>query len=151
MTGASGGLGYQVALALASQQCTVILACRDLVKAEEAARQIRRLRPSADLECLEIDLARFLSVKRFVGMFKLRCSKLDYLVLNAGVYQTRYSLTEDGLEEMMQVNFLSNFYLSHLLLPWLVRTDTSRVVTMTSESHRQDIDFLFISESQGVH
>ena len=41
-------------------------------------------------------------------MVRMRYKKLDYLVLNAGVYLTTYKVTEDGLEEMMQVNYLSN-------------------------------------------
>ena len=136
VTGASGGIGYQTALALASQHCAVILACRDLARAERAAHQIRSHRPAAQLDCLELDLASLQSVKRFAAMVRMRYSKLDYLVLNAGVYLTSYNVTEDGFEEMMQVNYLSNFYLAHLLLALLLRCSSPRVVTVSSESHR---------------
>ena len=136
VTGASGGIGYQTALALASQNCTVVLACRDLLRADKAANKIRSHRPTAQLDCLQLDLASFNSVKRFAAMVRMRYRKLDYLVLNAGVYLTSYNLTEDGFEEMMQVNYLSNFYLTHLLLSLLLVSPAPRVVTLTSESHR---------------
>ena len=136
VTGGNSGVGLQTALALARQHCSVILACRDPARAEVAADDIRKVRLGAEVECLDLDLASLQSVRRFASQLKLRHSKLDYLVLNAGVYLTEYRLTEDGLEEMMQVNYLANFLLTQLLLPVLLRSPSPRVVTVSSESHR---------------
>ena len=136
VTGGNSGVGQQTALALAAQHCSVILACRDPVRAERAVLNIRKIRPGAEVEWLELDLASLQSVRRFAGLLRLRHSKLDYLVLNAGVYLTEYRLTEDGLEEMMQVNYLANFLLTHLLLPVLLRAPSARVVTVSGECHR---------------
>ena len=136
VTGGNSGVGQQTALALAAQHCSVILACRDPARAEEAATNIRQSRPGAEVDWLQLDLASLQSVRRFAGLLKLRLRALDYLVLNAGLYLTSYSLTEDGLEEMMQVNYLAHFLLAHLLLPLLLRAPSPRVVTVSSESHR---------------
>ena len=138
VTGGNSGLGHSTALALAAQHCSVILACRDGARAEQAVLNIKKVlgRPGVEVEWLELDLASLQSVRRFAALLKLRLSKLDYLVLNAGVYLTDYCLTEDGLEEMMQVNYLANFLLTHLLLPVLLRAPSPRLVTVSSESHR---------------
>ena len=82
--------------------------------------EIKRLRPQADVDWLEADLASLTSVRRLAQMVRMRHQKLDLLVLNAGVYRTSLSLTEDGLEEMMQTNYLSHVLLTSLLLPCLL-------------------------------
>lgn len=59
------------------------------------------------------------------------------MILNAGVFALPYSLTEDGLETTFQVNHLSQFYLTLLLEDLLAKASPSRVVFVSSESHRQ--------------
>ena len=119
VTGATSGVGLATAHALSMQQCEVIIAARDSVKAEAAVAEIKRKRPQASVDWLEADLSSLASVRRLAQMFKMRHQRLDFLVLNAGVYLTRLSLTEDGLEEMMQTNYLSHVLLTNLLLPCL--------------------------------
>ena len=82
--------------------------------------EIKRLRPQAAVDWLEADLASLTSVRRLAQMVRMRHERLDLLVLNAGVYRTSLSLTEDGLEEMMQTNYLSHVLLTSLLLPCLL-------------------------------
>ena len=144
VTGANSGVGYQTARSLALQQCTVVLACRNIKKAEQAVASIKKERPQAQVDCLELDLASLASVRRFAQMFSLRHDKLHYLVLNAGLYLTSHRVTEDGFEEMMQVNHLAQAYLAHLLLAPLLNTVSARVVSVAAESHR----FSEVSPSQ---
>jgi len=136
VTGANTGVGYQVVRALALQQCTVVLACRSVNKGESAMDRIKKERPQAQLDVMELDLASFKSVRRFAQLFCMRYNKLNHLVLNAGVYNNAFKCTEDGLEEMMQVNYLSHLYLTQLLLKPLLNTISPRVVTVSAESHR---------------
>lgn len=58
------------------------------------------------------------------------------LILNAGVFGLPHSLTEDGFEMTFQVNHLGHFYLVKLLTPILIESAPSRVVVLSSESHR---------------
>lgn len=62
--------------------------------------------------------------------------KLDILILNAGVFAIPYSKTENGYETLFQVNYLSQVYLTLLLEDCLTRAVPSRVVFVSSESHR---------------
>ena len=72
----------------------------------------------------------------FADMLSLLLSRtVDMLVLNAGVFNASHQLTADGLELTYQVNHLSHFYLSQLLLGALKKSH-GRVVWLSAESHR---------------
>lgn len=58
------------------------------------------------------------------------------LILNAGIFGAGFSNTEDGLESTFQVNYLSQFYLTRLLRDKLIESKPSRLVVLSSESHR---------------
>ena len=61
---------------------------------------------------------------------------LQMLVLNAGVFSMPYTVTEDGYEATFQINHLGQMYLAKLLIPLLVKSAPSRIVTVSAESHR---------------
>ncbi|XP_069677647.1 WW domain-containing oxidoreductase isoform X1 [Periplaneta americana] len=134
ITGANTGIGFETARSMALHGCTVVFACRDAKKSQEAISKIKAERVNASCEFIELDLARLHSVKTFVTNFKLRYKKLDMLVLNAGVFGVSFSLTPDGYETTFQVNHLSHMYLT-LQLESLMGQG-SRVVVVSSESHR---------------
>lgn len=66
---------------------------------------------------------------------------LDILILNAGVFAAPYTVTTDGYEMTFQVNHLSQFYLTMLLEHPIRSCRNSRVVVVSSESHRYIIYF----------
>ena len=59
------------------------------------------------------------------------------LILNAAVMGVPYEETSSGAEMHFAVNHLGHFYLTQLLLPLLCESAPSRVVVVSSESHRQ--------------
>jgi len=136
VTGASSGIGLETARALSHHGCTVVLACRDQAKAEKAMARIRNERSHAKCEYMYLDLSSLSAVKQFVMKLRIKFGSLDYLVLNAGVYGLPYKLTDDGFEWTMQVNYLAHFYLTLLLHKMLCASFRSRVVVVSSESHR---------------
>lgn len=74
---------------------------------------------------------------------------LNILILNAGVLSLPHSLTEDGVEATFQINYLAHFYLVKLLQDDLVMSAPSRVVFVSSESHRfSDVCLNTISETK---
>ena len=103
VTGANTGIGFETARSLALHGCQVILACRDLSKAEQAVGKIRSERGHARCSPLHLDLSSLSSVRTFAAQFLKHQSSLDMLVLNAGVFGLGFSQTEDGLETMFQV------------------------------------------------
>ncbi|KAG1666827.1 WW domain-containing oxidoreductase [Nymphon striatum] len=138
VTGANCGIGFETAKSLAYHGAHVILACRDLKKAEEAITKIKESRPMHELslEAMELDLGELKKVKEFASSFKLKHQSLHILILNAGICGNEYMQTVDGYELTFQVNHLSHFYLTQLLTPILVNSAPSRVVVVSSESHR---------------
>ncbi|MFT4733181.1 MAG: NAD(P)-dependent dehydrogenase (short-subunit alcohol dehydrogenase family) [Algoriphagus sp.] len=136
VTGANIGLGYETALALAKKGMSVILACRNLEKAEEAKQKILTEAPMAHLEIMQIDLSRLTSVRAFAASFLKQHEKLDLLINNAGIMIPPYSKTEDGFELQMGSNYFGHFLLTGLLLDTIEKTSESRIVSLSSIAHK---------------
>lgn len=135
VTGANIGLGYETALGLAHKEMKVILACRNLTKAEKAKADILREVPEADLAIIQLDLSKLSSVREFAATFLAQYNRLDLLINNAGIMMPPFSLTEDGFESQIGTNYLGHFLLTGLLLDTLINTADSRVVTLSSLAH----------------
>ena len=136
VTGANAGLGLETARALAESGCEVILACRNADKAAAAREQIIRRQPGARLACMTLDLSRLVSVSDFAQKFKRRYQRLDLLINNAGIMMPPFALSEDGFESQLATNYLGHFALTGRLLPRLLATSESRVVSVSSLAHR---------------
>lgn len=125
ITGASSGLGLATAKALADTgKWHVIMACRNFLKAEKAARSVGMSKE--DYTVMHLDLASLESVKQFVENFRRTEQPLDVLVCNAAVYQPTAkepSFTAEGFEISVGTNHLGHFLLSRLLLDDLKKSD----------------------------
>ncbi|XP_006619095.1 WW domain-containing oxidoreductase isoform X1 [Apis dorsata] len=136
VTGANTGIGFETARSLALHGCTVIIACRDLKKGTEAVEKIKQERENILCETLHLDLSSLHSVREAAEKFKQKYRTLHILILNAGVFAIPYQLTKDGYETTFQVNHLSQFYFTLLLEHPIRSCHNSRVVIVSSESHR---------------
>jgi NAD(P)-dependent dehydrogenase (short-subunit alcohol dehydrogenase family) len=137
ITGATGGLGYETALALARAGATVVLTGRNDAKGEAALGQIRAQRSDAAVSYETLDLASLASVADFAARFAAAHPSLDLLVNNAGVMAlpTRQT-TADGFEMQLGVNYLGHYALTARLLAVLRRGNAPRVVNLSSLAHR---------------
>ena len=70
VTGSNSGIGYETARALAHKRANVVMACRNLDKAQTAADQIRQDVNKANLEIIQLDLADQASIRKFAQTFK---------------------------------------------------------------------------------
>jgi len=136
VTGANIGLGYETALALAGKGCAVVLACRNIAKADAARAAIVARHPKARVECMALDLASLKSVRAFATAYRKRHTTLDLLINNAGIMMPPYAFSEDGFESQLAANYLGHFALTGLLLPLIVKTPDSRVVSLSSLAHK---------------
>ena len=135
VTGANAGLGYETALALAGKGCTVVLACRSLPNAEATRTRILQQHPTATIECSALDLCDLSSVRDFADRYLAGHQALDLLINNAGIMMPPFTLSKDGFESQLAANYLGHFALTGLLLPGLLRTPGSRVVSLRSLAH----------------
>ncbi len=139
ITGANSGLGLVTARALAQAGATVLLACRDVAKAEHA----RGTMPGAQV--VRLDLAALKSVRECAATVRDQHDRLDLLICNAGVMAPPRRITEDGFESQIGTNHLGHFALTGLLLDRLLAAPAPRVVTVSSGMHyigRIDFDDL---------
>jgi NAD(P)-dependent dehydrogenase (short-subunit alcohol dehydrogenase family) len=139
VTGASAGLGLATATVLAARGATVVLACRDVGKAERAAAVIRAAAGARSVHVVRLDLASLASVRKAADDLRSEYSGLDLLINNAGVMAVPYERTEDGFELTLATNHLGHFALTGLLLDRLLTTAGSRIVTVSSLAHRRGV------------
>lgn len=145
VTGANSGLGKELVGGLAGAGATVVLACRNTTKADQAAADVVADLPAARLEVRPLDLADLSSVTAFVERFGREHDALDLLVNNAGLMAVDESRTADGFEMQIGVNHLGHHALTAGLLPLMVDRPGSRVAAMSSFGHRPgtvDVDDL---------
>lgn len=135
VTGANGGLGLATAKALAAKGAHVVMAVRNQEKAAAAVEAIRVVAASASLELVALDLSSQASVKDAAAEILAAHDRLDLLINNAGVMGIAETRTVDGFEMQFGVDHLGHWTLTALLLPALLRTPASRVVTVTSSAH----------------
>jgi NAD(P)-dependent dehydrogenase (short-subunit alcohol dehydrogenase family) len=153
ITGATSGLGKQATNVLAGKNATIIMAVRNIKKAETVASEIKVEFPDAKLDIRQLDLGSLNSIKTFATDFSKAYDKLDILINNAGVMACPYSKTEDGFEIQMGTNHFGPFALTGLLFDLLKKTPNSKIVSTSSFAHLQgNIDFADINwETRDYH
>jgi len=148
VTGATGGLGYETALALARAGSEVILTGRDDRKGRSAIEKISGEVTGAKVSYEHLDLASLASVADFAQRMGARQS-LDLLINNAGVMALpRRQTTADGFEMQFGTNHLGHFALTAGLMPLLRRATGPRVVSVSSLAHRTG--FIDFNDLQGA-
>jgi protochlorophyllide reductase len=117
ITGASSGVGLYTAKAMSQRGWHVVMACRNLAKAETAAQSVGMSLDSYSI--LHIDLGSLASVRKFVAELRATGKSLDALVCNAAVYLPLLKepmRSTDGYELSVATNHFGHFLLCNLLL-----------------------------------
>jgi NAD(P)-dependent dehydrogenase (short-subunit alcohol dehydrogenase family) len=134
VTGANSGLGLESTKALAAKGATVVMACRNLSKAEKAKAEVLQNVPNAKLDLMQLDNANLESVQAFAKAFKAKYVRLDILLNNAGVMAIPRQETAEGFEMQLGVNHLAHFALTGLLLDVITGTPGARVHNTSSSA-----------------
>ena len=131
VTGASSGVGLHATNALIKRGWHVIMACRDLPKADAAARA--QDLPEGSYEIAHIDLGSLQSVRAFHAAFRARGRALDALVCNAAVYLPLLkspARSPEGYEISVATNYFGHFLLANLMLEDLQKAKAPRLITL---------------------
>ncbi|MBC5793206.1 MAG: SDR family NAD(P)-dependent oxidoreductase [Nanohaloarchaea archaeon] len=151
VTGANSGLGFEAAKEFVLKGATVIMACRNMEKAEEAAEEIKSEDLEGSLDVLELDLASLKSIESFAEEYRKNHNELHVLCNNAGVMAIPRKETENGFEYQFGVNHLGHFALTSELVELLEKTEgETRVVNQSSGLHESgslDFDDLMLEDN----
>ena len=144
VTGATDGLGKQVAFDLAARHATVLLHGRNREKGEAALQQIRDATGNQRLFYYNADFSSLDEVRLLAEQVQAGQKRLDVLINNAGIGPgrrlPRRENSIDGHELRFAVNYLASFLLTHGLLPLLQRSVPARIINVASVG-QQPIDF----------
>lgn len=135
VTGSNTGIGKETARGLAQRGARVVLACRDIGKAEAARKDIVASTGNNEVEVMPLDLASKASIRAFAARFAASHDRLDVLINNAGLWPTTRGTTKDGLETTFGVNHVGTWLLTTELLPLLRRSAPARIVVLSSALH----------------
>jgi NAD(P)-dependent dehydrogenase (short-subunit alcohol dehydrogenase family) len=135
ITGANAGIGRETTAGLALQGARILMVFRNIDRGEAARSHLLARVPGADLELIQADLSTIGGVRNLVRDVLRHTDRLDVLVSNAGLLNTRRTMTTDGLETTFAVNHLAPFILVNGLLDLLRRSQPARVVLVASAAH----------------
>jgi NAD(P)-dependent dehydrogenase (short-subunit alcohol dehydrogenase family) len=132
VTGANTGIGLETARMLALKGANVLLACRNPEKGRAAVESIQSARPRGSATAAALDLSDLDAVAAFAETFAASHERLDLLIANAGVMVPPFGRTKQGFELQLGTNHLGHFALVGRLLPLVLRTDSARIVVVSS-------------------
>ncbi|MEG1916331.1 MAG: SDR family NAD(P)-dependent oxidoreductase [Muribaculaceae bacterium] len=117
VTGATGAIGKAIAMQLAIEGKPVMLACRNLDAALSLRQQIISNTANDNILVEQLSLDSFASIRAFATRLISTHTTVKALINNAGIMCRNFSLTVDGYEETLAVNYFGTLLLSNLLIP----------------------------------
>lgn len=144
VTGSTGGIGVWLCKHLATLGADLVLLNRSKAKTDEQINELKQEFPNINIDFISLDLSDIKSVKAATDILKNNCP--DVIIHNAGAYSIPRYITDCGFDNVFMINFLSPYYMTKQLLPYLSQK-RGRVVAVGSVAHNysktnpQNIDF----------
>jgi len=132
ITGATSGIGYAAAVALARRGAAVHFLARGRDRAEQARRGIAAESGSTRISYGLADLEDLAAVRAFASEFRASHNRLDVLIHNAGAIHPQFRADAAGTELTVLGQVIAPFLLTRLLMPALLAAAPSRVITVSS-------------------
>ena len=135
VTGASRGIGYATAIALAKAGAHVVALARTVGALEELDDEINKAGSTATL--VPLDLKDLDGIARLGAALNERFGKLDVMVANAAILGPLSPLAHvqpKAWEELVSVNITANWQLIRCMEPLLQKSDAGRAVLITSRA-----------------
>lgn len=146
VTGASSGLGFESAKALAALGYKVTMLARREERLVKAADKVRMANPDVEIQEVVLDVSNLDSVREFAKSI----DSVDLLMNNAGLMGPDFKLSIEGIESQMATNHIGHFLLTALLWQKLDSAN-GRVVSLSSVVHRRgNIKTASIDEIRGA-
>ena len=144
VTGSTGGIGVWLCKHLATLGADLLLLNRSKTKTDAQIAELKSEFPNINIDYIPLDLSDIKSVKAATDLMKNNCP--DVIIHNAGAYSIPRYITDCGFDNVFMINFLSPYYMTKQLLPYLSQR-SGRVVAVGSVAHNysktnpKNIDF----------
>lgn len=154
ITGSTGGLGTNICWYLARLGASILTLDRNPTKSLALKNELLQEFPDVDIKSIRLDLGEIQNVKDVCA--QLANQRIDYLILNAGIYNVPISVGDTGYNNVFQVNFVSPYYLVKALLPTLQKYN-GRVIAVSSIAHKfaklneRDVDYSHVKKSSKIY
>ena len=149
VTGATGSIGLAATKSLLSKDLPVIMACRNIKKANSQRDILIKEFPHSEIDVIELDLNSLYSIRTFTENIKNQGFKVDKILNNAGIICRDFTVNDDGFETTVAVNYLGPLYLTQLMIP-LMSDDFTVVntVSVTREVSKLDKHFFDLDKKR---
>lgn len=135
ITGATSGIGYSTAKKYASKGANLLCINRNPKKSKTLQKEIES-KYAVKCEYIIADLSKIKDIEHVAQELLKLHTPIDVLIHNAGIYLTKKQLTQDGLEMVFVVNYLSSFLINYLIMGKLKKEGRTRILLVGSEGHR---------------
>ena len=135
ISGATNGIGKAAAIELSRENPKLLFTYRNQSLADELLAEIKDISPSTQVQSVYCDFSDQDSIKKCTNEINDLCANIDVLINNAGVVNTSYHETDEGIENTFAVNHLGYFLFTNLLLQKLKGDDETRIVNVSSAAH----------------
>ena len=135
ITGATSGIGYAAAQKYAAHGAEILCINRNEAKSKELCSALKN-QYGARCDYLLADFSKLAEIHAVARQLAALDRTIDVLIHNAGVFVTQKTFTQDHLEQVFQVDYLSSFILNHTLKEKFIRQNKGRILFVNSEAHR---------------
>ena len=135
ISGATNGIGKAAAIELSKENPKLLFTYRNQHLADELLAEIKALSPDTLVHSVYCDFSKQDSIKKCADEIIGLCGNIDVLINNAGVVNTSYHETSEGIENTFAVNHLGYFLFTNLLLNKLKGENEARIVNVSSAAH----------------
>ncbi|HSQ12907.1 MAG TPA: SDR family NAD(P)-dependent oxidoreductase, partial [Candidatus Deferrimicrobium sp.] len=132
ITGASNGIGKQLALDLAARGAVVVGCGRSIARLKETLKEVRRTSPSSIM--IGCDVSDAEQVQGMIAKIIADYGKIDVLVNNAGIGMRKpfVETAVETIEEIIRINYLGAVYCAHAALPSMIARGRGHIVNISS-------------------
>jgi len=135
ITGATNGIGKAAAIEIAAHQPKLLLTYRNKDLANELISELKEISPEVSVELIYCDFSKQASIRECAKEIISLQENIDVLINNAGVVNTEYHETSEGIENTFAVNHIGYFLLTNLLLDSMKGSNESRIINVSSAAH----------------
>lgn len=135
ITGATNGIGKAAAINFAISAKSIAFTYRNEELAEDLKNEMQKINPNLSINSFFCDFSVQDSIRECADKIKNDLKAIDLLINNAGVVNTEYSETIDGIENTFAVNHLGYFLFTNLLLDLVKKESESRIINVSSAAH----------------